>query len=195
MVIWSVAWFGFFFVLRRKVAKENIIGTRNLLAKSTFITGGIFNGVNVLFIISMIVFLDGTWILDIKIGKAYCCILLLLSTIMLIFNSIMMHGVYHRKSKPVEVFIIFSHITFILWALGLLIGTVVLYVNIKLPWFFLAGFILFFLSFLIYTLNISIILCLHSIITSSTTEVNNLPIFSKGDTQVMQMTLNSYVYE
>ena len=107
----------------------------------------------------------------------------------------MMHAVYRRKSKPVEVFIIFSHITFILWTLGLLIGTVVLYVNMNLPWVFLAGFILFLLSLLVYTFNISIILCLHSIIASSTTEMNNLPIFPRADTQVMKMTrLSSFVW-
>ena len=55
--------------------------------------------------------------------SGFCCLFLFLSIIMVIFNSIMMNGVYHRKSKPVEVFIIFSHITFILWALGLLIGS------------------------------------------------------------------------
>ena len=87
-----------------------------------------------------------------------------------------------------------SSVTFILWTLGLLIGTVVLYVNMKLPWIFLTGFILFLLSFLVYTFNISIILCLHSIIASSTTEMNSLPIFSRADTQVMKMTrLSSFV--
>ena len=178
LAIWSVAWFGFFFVFQRNVAKEDFVKIRNLLAKSTFIRGGIVNAVNLAIIVIMIV------ILSIKVGGAYCCMLLLLSIIMVIFNSIMMEGVFHRKSKPVEVFIIFSHITFILWALSLLIGTIILSVNLKLPWFFLAGFILFLISLLVYTFNISIILCLHSIILSSSTEINNLPIFSRSNNPI-----------
>ena len=111
--------------------------------------------------------------------------LMLLSIIMVIFNSLMMNGVFHRKAKPVEVFIIFSHITFFLWALCLLIVTVVVYIYMKLIWVILAGFILFLISLLVYTLNISIILCLHSIILSSSTETNKLPIFSRHDKQIM----------
>ena len=174
LAIWSVAWFGFFFVLQRNVAKEDFVETRNLLAKSTFIRGEIVIAVNLVIIGTMIV------ILSLKVGGVYCCMLLLLSIIMEIFISIMLVGVFRRKSKPLEVFIIFSHITFILWALSLLIGTIILSVNLKLPWFLLAGFILFLISLLVYTLNISIILCLHSIILSSSTEINNLPIFSRS---------------
>ena len=195
LTIWSVAWFGFFLVLLRNVAKKDIIEIRNLLAKSTFIIGGIFNGVNLVFLFCILEILgtlnsgysgDGFRIRDdLKIGGTCCCMLMLLSIIMVIFNSLMMNGVFHRKAKPVEVFIIFSHITFILWALCLLIGTVVIYIYLKLIWVFLAGFILFLISLMIYTLNISIILCLHSIILSSSTETNKLPIFSRHDKQIM----------
>ena len=120
-----------------------------------------------------------------KITGTCCCMLMLLSIIMVIFNSLMMNGVFHRKAKPIEVFIIFSHITFFLWALCLLIVTVVVYIYLKLIWVILAGFILFLISLLVYTLNISIILCLHSIILSSSTETNKLPIFSRQDKQIM----------
>ena len=182
LTIWSFAWFGFFYVLRRKVKKEDLFGIRNLLAKSTFIRGGIFNGVNFLLIILMI------RLLSIKIGGAYCCMILLLSVIMVIFNSTMMRGVYDRKAKPVEVFIIFSHISFILSSLVLLIGPAIVSLNLQQPWFILAGFILFLISLVIYTFNIFVILCLHSIILSSSTEMNNLPIISRADMQIIQMT-------
>ena len=183
VAVWGITWFGFFFVLRRKVAKEDFVGTRNLLAKSTFVRGGIWNAVNAFIIIGTIV------LLSIKVGGAYACMLMLLSIIILIFNSIMFEGVYHRKAKPVEVFIIFSHIIFILWALSLLIGTAVVSVHLEFPWFFFAGFILFLMSLLVYALNISIILCLHSIILSSSTEINGQPIFSRADLQIMHILL------
>ena len=205
LTIWSVAWFGFFLVLRRNLAKKDIFEIRNLLAKSTFIIGGIFNGVNLVIIFYLIIMLDildsGSGytgydsgfkiLLDMKIGGTCCCLFMLLCIIMVILNSIMMNGVFHRKSKPVEVFIIFIHIIFILWALGLLIGTAGASAYLRLPWVLLAGFILLLLSFLVYTLNISIILCLHSIILSSSTEINNLPIFSRGDKQIMDDMLNN----
>ena len=183
VAVWGITWFGFFFVLRRKVAKEDFVGTRNLLAKSTLVRGGIWNAVNAFIIIGTIVRLS------IKVGGAYACMLMLLSIIILIFNSIMFEGVYHRKAKPVEVFIIFSHIIFILWALSLLIGTAVVSVHLEFPWFFFAGFILFLMSLLVYALNISIILCLHSIILSSSTEINGQPIFSRADLQIMHILL------
>ena len=186
LIIWSVAWFGFFIVLQRNVAKKDIIEIRNLLAKSTFIKGGIINGVNLVFIIFLLQKLAK---LDSGIRDndkmTCCCLLMLLSIITVIFNSLMMNGVFHRKAKPVEVLIIFSHIAFILWVICLLVGTVVVYIYLKLIWVFLAGFILFLMSLLVYTLNISIILCLHSIILSSSTEKNNLPIFSRQDKQIM----------
>ena len=189
LTIWSVAWFGFFFVLQRNVAKkDNIMEIRNLLAKSTFIIGGIFNGVNLVFIIFLLwklAKLDSEIRDNDELTGTCCCMLMLLSIIMVTFNSIMMNGVFHRKAKPIGVFIIFSHITFFLWALCLLIGTVVGYIYLKLVWVFLAGFILFLISLLVYTLNISIILCLHSIILSSSTETNKLPIFSRQDKQIM----------
>ena len=78
LTIWSLAWFGFFLVLRRNVAKKDIIEIRNLLAKSTFIIGGIFNVVNLVLIIYIIMNLDS---LDSEYPgyvSGFCCLFLFL---------------------------------------------------------------------------------------------------------------------